>query len=112
MSISINNRTVRTMVAASALGLAFAAGTVHGRAVDATPQPPARAAAAERAQAPEHAFTLVDTRQAAVDAERAEMMTAMERVLVGIVTPERALHASDDAKAGWMTALETVLVAQ
>jgi hypothetical protein len=38
-------------------------------------------------------------------------MSAQERVLMGIVAPERVVHVIDDSNAGHMTAMEQVLVA-
>jgi hypothetical protein len=111
MNILINSRSVRTLTAASALGLAFAAGSLYGRSADATPQAPAAIASVERVSAPQHTYYLVDSRQAALDIERAEYVSAQERVLVGTVAPERVVHVIDDSAAGHMTAMETVFVA-
>ena len=112
MNISIRNRAIRTVVAASALSIAFAGGVVSGRSADATPQRPAPVHAIERASAPQHhIYHVVDSRQAALDIERAEYMSAQEQVLSGIVAPERVVHIIDDSKAGHMTAMEQVLVA-
>lgn len=103
MNISINSKAVRGLVAASALGIAFAGGFAGGRTVDATRSD---VSAIQR-----HSQTAVDSRQAAVDAERAALVTAQERVLAGIVAPERDLYLVDDSDAGRMTAAEAVLVA-
>ena len=82
MNISLNNRTVRTIAAATALGLAFAGGIATGRVADATPRESAAAPAVERAAPPEATYRIVDSRQVAIDAERADVVTAQERVLV------------------------------
>src|SRR4051794_34171091 len=111
MNISINNRSVRILAAASALGLAVAAGSLHSRSAVATPQRPAAAAAVEPGSAAQHVYYVIDSRLAAVDPERAESVTAQERVLVGIASPERVVHLIDDSLAGRMTAMEQVLVA-
>ena len=111
MNISINNRPVRTIVAASALGIAFAGGLVTGRAADVMPQSPVVVAAAGTVPTVQHGYQIVGSRQDALEAERDEYVTAQERVLVGIVAPDRALHVIDDSAAGHMTAMEVVLVA-
>ena len=111
MNISISNRTVRTIVAASALGVAFAGGVVTGRSADATPQRTAPVSAIERAPAQQFVYYVVNSQQAALDVERAEYVTAQERVLTGIVSQERVVHIIDDTEAGRKTAMEAVLVA-
>jgi hypothetical protein len=112
MKISMSNRAVRTVVAASALSIAFAGGVVSGHSADATPQRLAPTYAVERAsQQQQHVYHVVDSRQAALDIERAEYMSAQEQVLTGIVAPERVVHIIDDSKSGHMTAMEQVLVA-
>src|SRR4051812_28789084 len=106
MNISISNSTVRALVGASALGLAAAAGFVGGRTADATPTQDRPAITVARASVParEFAYYVVDSQQAALDIERAEYMTAQERVLAGIIAPERVVHITDDSDAGRMTA--------
>jgi hypothetical protein len=113
MNVSINNRTMRTLVAAAALGLAFAGGVVTGRSADATPRREASVAPAnvERMAVPQYVYYVVDSRQAALDAERAEYVTAQERVLAGIVAPERIVHLIDASEAAWVTGREQVMVA-
>ena len=111
MNISIHSSTVHALVAVSALGAAFAGGAISGRSADATPRQPTSVSAVERAPAPQIVYYVVDSRQAAVDAERAEVITAQERMLAGIIAPERVVHVIDDSPEGRMTAQEAVLVA-
>ena len=111
MNISINNRSVRTLAAASALGLAFVAGSVHGHSADATPSRPAAAAVVAEAPAREHVYYVVDSREAALEVERREYMSSLERMESGVVAPERVVHIIDNSEAGHMTEMERVLVA-
>jgi hypothetical protein len=59
MNISINSRTVRTLAATTALGLAFLAGTVTGRA-DTTVPTRANTIGASRTATAEHVYYVVD----------------------------------------------------
>ena len=111
MNISINKKAVQAVVAVAALGVAFTAGAMTGGSVDATLQQAPTVRSIEQAPAQQFVYHIVDSRQAALDVERAEYVTAQERVLVGIVSPERVLHVIDDSAEGRMTALEAVFVA-
>src|SRR4051812_5710656 len=74
MNILINNPAVRALAGASALGLAAAAGFVGGRSADATPTQARSPSFVEHASvpAPQFMYYVVDSRQAALDIERAE----------------------------------------
>jgi hypothetical protein len=111
MNISIRSRSLRTVIAASALGVAFAGGLVSGHSVDATPRTSAQIDASQVVSGPQATYYVVDSRESALAAERAEAMTAQERVLVGIVEPQRVANSTDNAAADRMTAMEAILVA-
>lgn len=110
MKVSMSS-AVRTVIAASALGITFAGGIVTGRSVDATTEPMATSAFQRPTDASQHVYYVVDSQQAALDVERAELMTAMERLMVETTAPGRVVHIIDDSQAGRMTAMEKVLLA-
>jgi hypothetical protein len=112
MNISISSTGARALVATAALGIAFAGGVVTGRAADATPRQQATASAVERVQPVAPVYYVIDTRDAALETERAASITAQERVLMGIVAPRVDVRFLEDNDAGRMTAMEAVLVAQ
>jgi hypothetical protein len=102
---------VSAVVGLSAIGLTVAS-AIGGR--DADPKHPQPSAAAIERAAPEmqHVYYVVDSQQALIDALIAESVTAQERLLAGVVTPERVAYIIDDSAAGRMTAAEAMLVAR
>jgi hypothetical protein len=98
-------------VGLSAIGLTLT-GAFGGRDADSTQAQPSAGAIERAVPDVEHVYYLVDSQQAATNALIAESMTAQERFLAGVVTPERIVHIIDDSAAGRMTAAEAMLVAQ
>jgi hypothetical protein len=101
---------VSAVVGLSAIGLTLT-GAFGGR--DADPAHPQLSAGAIERAAPEvqNVYYVVDSQQAATNALIAESVTAQERLLAGVVAPERIVYIIDDSAAGRMTAAEAMLVA-
>jgi hypothetical protein len=122
MNITINsNRTlsakglgfalrVSAVVGVSVIGLTLA-GAFGGRGGDPTSARPSAGAIERALPEVQHVYYVVDSQQAETSALAAESMSAQERLLAGVVAPERIIHIIDDSAAGRMTAAEAMLVA-
>jgi hypothetical protein len=88
----------------SAVSLAFIGGELDGSA-SSEPVVPAAVQSG-----PARIYYVTDG-QTPHDIAIAESITQQERVLTGIVSPERVVHIIDDSNAGHMSAMEQVLVA-
>ncbi|HLF80102.1 MAG TPA: hypothetical protein VJB57_21690 [Dehalococcoidia bacterium] len=123
MNITINSnqtRNARTLgfalrvsavVGLAAIGLTLT-GVIGGRDADRTHAQPSAAGIGRAVPEVQHVYYVVDSQQAATNALIAESVTAQERLLAGVVAPERVVHIIDDSDAGRMTAAEAMLLAQ
>ena len=121
MNITINSnqtRNARTLGFAlrvsavgglAAIGLTLT-GAIGGRDADPTHAQLSPAAIERAAPEVQHVYYIVDSQQAAANALIAENVTAQERLMVGVVSPERIVHIIDDTAAGRMTAAEAMLL--